>query len=169
MDFTNNLCQIAGKLAADLRERTGESGEGGGLDKVESYNDPWGIYSAKALIVVPRGSPLSKYPTAPTPAERTPPFICRFKCINGPEPSRTILALSLMKTLCGWIPAQQSGFGLRSTRPRNKRSRKNHGVTLHRVLQPPRVALCPRWPGPLFPLQLPEPEATSLDLRRMRR
>lgn len=147
MDFTNNLCQIAGKLAADLRERTGE----------------------KALIVVPRGSPLSKYPTAPTPAERTPPFICRFKCINGPEPSRMILALSLMKTLCGWIPAQQSGSGLRSTRPRNKQSRKNHGVTPHRVLQPPRVALCPRWPGPLFPLQLPVPEATSLDLRGMRR
>lgn len=45
----------------------------------------------------------------PLPFLTALPFIRRFKCINGPEPSRMILALFLMKTLCGWIPAQQSG------------------------------------------------------------
>lgn len=72
-----------------------------------------GYLFTKAHMVVPQSSLLSEYqhctphpPTPKDPSQEPPPFIRCFKYINGPEPSWMILALSLMKTLCAWIPEQ---------------------------------------------------------------
>lgn len=67
-----------------------------------------GHYSPRLSLSFHRVLPFQNNPQPPfqPPPPTAPPFIRRFKCINGPEPSWTILALSLMKTLCGWIPVQ---------------------------------------------------------------
>lgn len=104
MDFTNNLSQIAGKLTADLTERTRkkERNELTMIHRVFIHQGSHGRSTGFSPFKITHG-PLFK---PPSNNHHPHPFVRRFKCINGPEPSWMILALSLMKTLCGWIPVQ---------------------------------------------------------------
>lgn len=56
MDFTTNLSQIAGKLAADLREKR----EKGGGE--QSQDDPQGIYSVRLSLSFHRVLPFQNNP-----------------------------------------------------------------------------------------------------------
>lgn len=71
-------------------------------NKVKSYTDALRVCSVGLSLPFRRVIPFENIPLL----AMNLPFICCLKSINGPEPSRTILAVSLMKTLCGGTPAQ---------------------------------------------------------------
>lgn len=69
MDFTNNLSQIAGKLTADLTERTREKKE------ERAYDDPQGIYSPRLSWSFHRVLSFQNNPRPPfqTTLQQSPP------------------------------------------------------------------------------------------------
>lgn len=68
MDFTNNLSLIAGKLGADLRERTWK--------EKKKEDDPQGIYSPRLSLSFCRVLP---FQTNPKPPLRSSPFHSPFQ------------------------------------------------------------------------------------------